>query len=35
MLRLDRKVTKQVEPRLFYEFGNKIDMSLTSKLISF
>ena len=29
------KVTKQVEPRLIYKFGNKIDMSLTIKLISF
>ena len=27
--------TKQVKRKLIYEFGNKIDMSLTSKLISF
>ena len=29
------KVTKQIEPKLIYEFSNKIDMNLTSKLISF
>ena len=29
-LRLDIKITKQVKSKLIYEFGNKIDMSLTS-----